>query len=104
LYDTFYKLAPFGMQNPNPVFLVRQLRITDIKSLGKEQNHIKLQLISEAQSGSPLTISAIGFNSAYVLDQLHRNDIIDLVFRLEINEWGGNRELQLHIIDIASSK
>lgn len=104
LYDTFYKLAPFGMQNPNPVFLVRKLRITDIKPLGKEQNHIKLQLISEAQSGRPLTISAIGFNFAYVLDQLHRNDVIDLVFRLEINEWGGNRELQLHIIDIASSE
>jgi single-stranded-DNA-specific exonuclease len=104
LYDTFYKLAPFGMQNPTPLFLVRKLRITDIKPLGKEQNHIKLQLISEAQTGRPLTISAIGFNFAYVLDKLHRNDIIDLVFRLEINEWGGNRELQLHIIDLASSE
>jgi len=104
LYDSFYKLAPFGMNNSAPVFLVRKLRILDIKVLGAEQKHIKLKLTSEAQVGTPLTIDAIGFNFSYIVDQLHRNDIIDLVFRLEVNEWNGNRELQLNIIDIASSQ
>lgn len=104
LYDTFYKLAPFGMGNITPVFLVKKLRITEIQTLGAEHNHIKLKLSSEAQLGTPLIINAIGFNFGFILDQLHRNDIIDLVFRLEVNEWGGNRELQLHMIDLASSE
>lgn len=104
LYDTFYKLAPFGMNNPTPIFLLRKMRIVDIKPLGKDNKHIKLQLVSEDQVGTPLNISAIGFNFSFVLDQIHRNDIIDIVFRLEINEWGGNRELQLHLIDIASNE
>jgi hypothetical protein len=51
-----------------------------------------------------LLITAIGFNFGYAIDQLHRNDIVDLVFKLEVNEWGGNRELQLNIVDIASSQ
>ena len=104
LYDAFYKLAPFGMHNPIPIFLVRKLRIIDIKILGADKNHIKLKLSSEAQLGTPLIINAIGFNLGHIIDQLHRNDIIDLVFKLEVNEWGGNRELQLNIVDIASSQ
>ena len=103
LYDSFYKLAPFGMKNSVPIFLVRKLRIIDIQLLGADKKHIKLKVTSEAQIGTPLMINAIGFNFAYIIDELHRNDIIDLVFRLEVNEWNGNRELQLNIVDIASS-
>jgi single-stranded-DNA-specific exonuclease len=104
LYDAFYKLAPFGMNNTAPIFLVRKLRILDIKIIGADQKHIKLKLTSEAQIGTPLIINAIGFNFGYVIDELHRNDMIDLVFRLEVNEWNGNRELQLNIVDIASNE
>ena len=104
LYDAFYKLAPFGMNNSVPVFLVRKLRILDIKVIGNDRKHIKLKLNSEAQSGTPLTIDAIGFNFGHIVDQLHRNDIIDLVFRLEVNEWSGHRELQLNIVDISSNQ
>ena len=103
LYDVFYKLAPFGMNNSIPVFLVRKLRIVDIKVIGADKKHIKLKLSSEAQIGMPLLIDAIGFNFGNIVDELHRNDIVDLVFRLEVNEWNGNRELQLNIVDIASS-
>lgn len=104
LYDSFYKLAPFGMGNATPVFLVKKLRIVDIQTLGANKNHIKLRLSSESQMGTPLTINAIGFGFGHLLDKIHRNDIIDLVFRLEVNEWGGNRELQLNIIDIESTQ
>ncbi|MEX0596666.1 MAG: single-stranded-DNA-specific exonuclease RecJ [Candidatus Paceibacterota bacterium] len=104
LYDIFYKLSPFGMNNSVPVFLVKKLRILDIKVIGADQKHIKLKLSSEAQIGSPLTINAIGFNFGHIIDELHRNDIVDLVFKLEVNEWNGNRELQLNIVDIASNE
>ena len=104
LYDIFYKLAPFGMNNSIPLFLVRKLRILDIKVIGADKRHIKLKLSSEAQIGTPLLIDAIGFNFGNIIDELHRNDIVDLVFRLEVNEWNGNRELQLNIVDIASSE
>lgn len=104
LYDVFYKLAPFGMNNTVPVFLVRKLRILDIRVIGSDQKHIKLKLNSEAQIGTPLIINAIGFNFGYIIDELHHNDIIDLVFKLEVNEWNGNRELQLNIVDIASNE
>jgi single-stranded-DNA-specific exonuclease len=103
LYDSFYKLAPFGMNNPVPIFLVKKLRIVDIKVIGADKKHIKLKLSSEVQIGTPLLIDAIGFNFGDIIDELHRNDIIDLVFRLEVNEWNGNRELQLNIVDIKSS-
>ncbi len=104
LYDTFYKLSPFGMNNSVPIFLVRKLRILDIKFIGDDKKHIKLKISSESQLGTPLIINAIGFNFGNIIDKIHRNDIIDLVFKLEVNEWNGNRELQLNIVDIASSE
>jgi len=34
---------------------------------------------------------------------LKPGDIIDLVFEMDINEWNGNRELQLTIVDLKKS-
>jgi len=103
LYDVFYRLAPFGMNNPNPLFVVRMMRIQDMKTIGADNTHIKLTLVSEAQVGKPVTISAIGFSLGFIMEHLHRNDLVDVVFHLEVNEWQGNRSLQMHIVDIASS-
>jgi single-stranded-DNA-specific exonuclease len=44
LFKDISRLAPFGMENPKPVFLVEHATVTAIKKFGKEQNHIELIL------------------------------------------------------------
>lgn len=52
------KLAPFGIGNPKPVFLVAHTSVVSVKRFGKEQNHVEVQL---ACSVSGATARAFDF-------------------------------------------
>ncbi len=45
------RLAPFGIGNPKPVFLIARTSITKVARFGKEQNHVELQLVCK-ESGA----------------------------------------------------
>lgn len=40
------RLAPFGMENPKPLFLLRDVVLEDISRFGKGQEHLKLRVAS----------------------------------------------------------
>ncbi len=44
LLNDISKLAPFGVENPKPVFLVERAMVVALKPFGKEKNHIELTL------------------------------------------------------------
>lgn len=87
-------LAPFGMGNPEPVFMLSGMRVEDERIL-KEQ-HLKLKL-----SAGGASFEAIGFNMA-----AHRKEssLVDIVFSLDINEWNGRKRLQLKLKGIRESE
>ena len=93
------KLEPFGLGNPNPIFLFRDLKI--VKSSILKQNHISLIL----KSKSGFSIKAISFDS--VNNELGRyllNYKKNLIFLGQINEnyWKNKKMLQLTIRDVIS--
>lgn len=97
ILDLTEQLRPFGMKNPEPIFLTKNLEVVEVRKLGDKEQHLKLKL----QDSSVLkTLSAIGFNIAGKYSDIQVGSRIDLVYKLDINEWNGNRELQLKIEDI----
>lgn len=44
LIEELHSLEPFGMSNPSPRFIMRELEIRGIFRLGKDKNHLKLNL------------------------------------------------------------
>ena len=44
LFDELSKLAPFGIGNPKPVFLLSNTTIVGVKRFGKESNHVEVML------------------------------------------------------------
>ena len=46
----------------------------------------------------------IGFCFGNWCTKLKRGDKVDLVFEVDVNEWNGNRELQLKIVDLKISE
>jgi hypothetical protein len=46
----------------------------------------------------------IYFNSAQKMVNFRPGEKIDVVFRLEINQWNGTQELQLNVEDIKKSQ
>jgi single-stranded-DNA-specific exonuclease len=102
LYKKIQDFAPFGMSNPRPVFVSRNLQIKSLMTMGKMQQHLKLQLSNP--EGSRLVASgyfeAVFFNAGNLAEKLKIGDIIDLAYQIDLNEWNGRRSLQLIVRDI----
>lgn len=87
-------LEPTGNNNPRPVFCLRNARVLEIRTVGKDERHLRIKL---ARAGQP-PLDCIGFGLgewAYTLP-----DCVDVAFELEINEWNGRRNLQLKLQDV----
>ncbi|MBW3041988.1 single-stranded-DNA-specific exonuclease RecJ [Prochlorococcus marinus XMU1408] len=92
-YDFFRQLmylGPFGVKNPAPIFWTRKCRVIDLYLI--KGNHLKITL----DDGSAL-IEAIHWNSS---TKLRKNDLIDIAFYIEMNNWKRLEKLQLNILDI----
>jgi single-stranded-DNA-specific exonuclease len=81
-------LAPFGMGNPEPVFVLERVRVASKRVL--KGRHLKLRLDAEGEG-----LDAIGFNMA----ERSIPEVIDVAFSLQVNEWNGRRSLQLRLRD-----
>jgi single-stranded-DNA-specific exonuclease len=84
------RLAPFGMGNPEPVFLLRDCTVSAKREL--QGGHLRLTLRKDG-----FTFAAIGFGMA---SRWRHPRAIDLAFSPQINEWRGERSVQLKIKDL----
>ncbi len=89
------RFEPFGEGNPTPLFLSQDLVVEQIQALGADNKHLRLQV---SQEGTQRKL--IGFGFGDWCDTLKLGEKIDVVYELSVNEWNGNRELQLKIIDL----
>jgi single-stranded-DNA-specific exonuclease len=91
---------PFGLGNTNPIFLIKNAKVLDIKWLGSSKNHLKILLSFRDDEKN---FEAIKFNATEYTKIIHKDDIIDIVFNLNENTWNGRTKVQLLIIDIKKS-
>ena len=92
------KMEPFGQGNEEPIFLMKDLEIIEIKQVGNGNKHLKMML--RGKNGSPKIFNAIGFGLGNGFLNLKTGDIIDIVFHLQEDEWNGHKKLQLKLIDL----
>lgn len=90
-------LEPTGHKNEMPIFLSRRLRVHEYRTVGTDNQHLKL--IIAADGANP--IDCIGFRLGIWADNMP--ELIDAVYHLEINEWQGRRNLQLNLKDLRPS-
>ena len=93
LAEALEALAPFGMGNPEPVFMLDGIRVADLRVL--KERHLKLRLVVGERN-----LEAIGFNMA---DKRDVPEIVTVAFSLQINEWNGRKSVQLRIRDIKAA-
>ena len=99
LFNELKKFEPCGKENPQPKFLIKNLKIINLEKMGQEKQHLKLLVIDEKQK----TIKMIGFGFGEKGDTLNINDKIDAIVEINFNKWNGNKELQLKIVDLKNS-
>lgn len=88
------KMAPFGIGNAKPKFFAAGLQVMDLRTLSGGK-HLKLKL-----KFGDKTFDAIAFNQGFKSVELTIGKIVEVAFELSTNEWNGNKELQMKILDI----
>ena len=94
--DIINQMEPFGPENLRPVFVAR--RVTD-SGFSKKVKHEHLRF-SLRQNG--VVITGIGFGMANKYPLL--SQYADIVFKIDENEWNGQKSLQMKVIDVRASE
>ena len=97
LFDQVEKFEPFGTENPKPVFLVKDLKVESVRTVGQDNGHLKLFL---KQEGMTKGFDSIGFRMGNRVDEIAFGDKVDVVCEINLNEFNGNRSLELQLVDI----
>ena len=97
LYNIICQMEPFGPENMRPVFIAANVTDTGYSKIVKEL-HVRFVVKQSNQ-----TFTGIGFNMADKFHIIESKKPFDLVFTLDENEWNGETNLQLKIIDLRLS-
>jgi single-stranded-DNA-specific exonuclease len=97
-YNIISQMEPFGPENLRPHFLVKNVFDTGYSRILKEQ-HLRF-VLREAN----LSFTGIGFGMAEKLPLLQMKKPVDIVFKIDENEWNGQKNLQLRMIDVRLSE
>ncbi|MBN1551984.1 single-stranded-DNA-specific exonuclease RecJ [bacterium] len=90
------RLSPFGLGNPKPRFLIRNVHLRySPRQVGSDGSHVKLVLSNGSKS-----LHAIAFNFGDAVQQIQSAPRLDVIATPEINEWNGRIMVQLNIHDI----
>ncbi|GAB4270330.1 MAG: hypothetical protein Kow0029_06980 [Candidatus Rifleibacteriota bacterium] len=90
------KFAPFGIDNPAPVFMAKGAHFQEIRKVGETKNHLRFKF----RRSNGRHLFGIGFNMGELMapDQI-RDGTCDLVFHVEANDYNGVRSAQLMVLD-----
>ena len=87
-------LEPFGQGNPKPLFSSFNLQIKSKPAiLGRDT--LKFWV-----SDGKVTYPAVGFGMGSYFDLINSAEAVNLAYRLSLDNWQGNQQLQLEIEDI----
>lgn len=90
ILPTIKKFEPYGVSNPEPIFLTKKMLVEDARTVGIDNKHLRLQL-----SG----LSAIAFNQGERIAEISPGSTIDAVYTLAKDNYAGGENLQLKVKD-----
>ncbi len=96
--DEINRLQPFGVDNPSPIFAVKNIKIHKISTMS-EGKHLRMTLLKEGKF-----LDAVGFGMGEYFNHLNEGDFINVAFGLDINDYKGYKNVQLILKDIKNAE
>lgn len=93
--EALERLEPYGAGNAEPLFLLRGAEIGDVRTLGREERHVRCRL---RLPGAP-EAGAVAFGFGPWVDGLGARGPFDLVARPEVDRFRGRAALQVVVAD-----
>lgn len=89
------RLEPFGAGNPEPVFCLRQAEVLWQRPVGA--SNLRLRFGNDRH-----TIDAIGFR--FGDRQVQTGAVYDVLFSLQVNDWGGRQSVEMRLVDLRPAR
>jgi single-stranded-DNA-specific exonuclease len=93
--DFLNNFAPFGKGNENPVFGIKNARVYDFQTMGKNKNHGRIFLDFEDEK-----IELIAFFCTDLLEKIEIGKKYDFLFTMATNFWRGEERIQFRFFDV----
>lgn len=95
------RLAPFGMDNPKPAFMLRDVSLREISRFGKAEEHLKIKIDSHNGNKS---VDAVTFfvkgPLARTASALTKDTRVHLLAHLERDTFSRNSPVRLRLLDM----
>ncbi len=105
LEEDLKALEPYGVDNPEPVFLIKNAQICQARFVGQKSKHLKLLVCRrKSEAGSLKYFDCIGFNFENFNGQVKAGDLVDIVFNLSVNHFNGRDSLEFKMVDLKVNK
>ena len=89
-------LEPFGQGNEKPQFALKSLKIRSARVFGRNRNVVKLSLMNERG----FSMDGVVFTEGDLfMEEMGNSQSMDIIYYPTINEYNGNRSLQLVVKD-----
>lgn len=92
--DDINRLQPFGVDNPTPVFAVKNIKIHRISTMS-DGKHLRMTLFKDSKF-----LDTVGFGMGEYFNHLNEGDFVDVAFGIDINDYKGFQNVQLILKDI----
>ena len=96
LCDEIKLLEPFGMGNPEPVFLIKRALITEVRLMGQDQQHLAVVI----SGGGEKALKLVSFFAPEEWKKLENGEVADIWISLMINEWRGEKLVEGKILRV----
>lgn len=94
LIEELELLEPFGQGNEKPLFAQKGLNIRSVRVLGKNRNAVKFSLATD--QGTPMDAMMFADGDSF-LKELGDGRVLDVIYYPAVNEYNGNKNLQIVI-------
>lgn len=98
-YRAISRLAPFGKDNSEPMFVTEKLRLAHRVTFGREDSHLRLALADRQGR----CLDAIYWRNGHAIADLSVGAYLDVVYRLTLDQYRNRENLVLIIEDMQPS-
>ena len=91
-------LEPFGSANPQPVLRTNNLEVCNVRRMGADGQHVKLEL--KPASGSSMQFLAFNAPDHFFVEI---GAVVSIWYHPDINEWQGRRSVEGKLLHLKVS-
>lgn len=98
-FDSLEKLGPFGNENSQPIFLIKDIKFTKQKIV--KDKFIKCFIKKDVKLIKSISFNHLKSKISYQILNYKKN--LDVLVKVKINNWKNKNDIELEIIDIINN-